>query len=422
MKTKRFVSFILCMVVLLAAVLPVSASNDNTAETDGAWTDGKTMTDALIAHWDFEGDNPLADKAGNSNGTMKLSTAGAGVENGVAYVSTAVNTYSISAAVSGDEFTNLSDEMTVYVRLAVDVNDSITNTGFCSFLMMNTTNSSGATVSNGLLRGFLKGFDTTAETASLEFRANPGTSSKNYVSVSSDASPLKLDGQTWVDVAITMKVDSTADSTACNFYISYDDGKTFLKSSRTTTDGTANALNTLKEIKLGNVTHNLTFYYDDIKIFNKVLTEEQIKLQVPGVMLHGVQTSEVDTEQSKFNVRFVGSIDSLNYHEVGFEITANGGNAEKAWDKAATCVYDTLLGKKTDEEATLYTEYTAANIRGMNGKLYALSIEGVPATGTVTFVITPYSIATEGDDRTYGTAYTVVFVDGVFSSASVYTA
>ncbi len=48
-------------------------------------------------------------------------------------------------------------------------------------------------------------------------------------------------------------------------------------------------------------------------------------------MFHGVQ--EVTTDED-FDVRFIGSIDSLEYAEIGFVITAQDGAYK--WEKSAS--------------------------------------------------------------------------------------
>ena len=115
----------------------------------------------------------------------------------------------------------------------------------------------------------------------------------------------------------------------------------------------------------------------------------------------GVQEGTVD---DVFSVRFVGTVDSLNYSEVGFKITAMDG--EKSWTKSTNTVYSKLIGN-TD---TGIVEYTKENLAGEY--IYALTIQDVPTTGTVTFNVTTYGIV-DGVEIA-GTTYAVTYTDGAY--------
>ena len=117
----------------------------------------------------------------------------------------------------------------------------------------------------------------------------------------------------------------------------------------------------------------------------------------------GVQEGKVD---DVFSVRFVGTVKDLNYSEIGFKITAMDG--AKSWTKSTNTVYSKLIGN-TD---TGIVEYTSENLSGEY--IYALTIQGVPTEGTVTFNVTTYGIVdgVEVEGRTYAVTYT----DGEFVS------
>ena len=117
----------------------------------------------------------------------------------------------------------------------------------------------------------------------------------------------------------------------------------------------------------------------------------------------GVQDGTVD---GVFSVRFVATVKDINYSEVGFKITAMDG--EKSWTNRTHTVYSKLIGN-TD---TGVVEYTKENLDGEY--IYALTIKGVPTTGTVTFNVKTYGIVDgiELEGRTYAVTYT----DGEFVS------
>ena len=119
----------------------------------------------------------------------------------------------------------------------------------------------------------------------------------------------------------------------------------------------------------------------------------------------GVQEGTFD---GVLSVRFVGTVKDLNYSEVGFKITAMDGEKAKSWTKGTSTVYYSLIGNT----ATGVEIYDETNLHGQY--IYALTIQGVPTKGTVTFNVTTYGIVegVEIEGRTYAVTYT----DGEFVS------
>ena len=115
----------------------------------------------------------------------------------------------------------------------------------------------------------------------------------------------------------------------------------------------------------------------------------------------GVQEGTVD---DVFSVRFVGTVDSLNYSEVGFKVTEL--EYDRSWTKGTNVVYSKLIGN-TD---TGVVEYTEENLNGQY--IYALTIQGVPTEGTVTFNVTAYGIVDGVEVE--GTTYAVTYTDGAY--------
>ncbi len=114
----------------------------------------------------------------------------------------------------------------------------------------------------------------------------------------------------------------------------------------------------------------------------------------------GYQTREFEGAKE---LRLVGSIDSLEYNSVGFQITvsydAGEGVVTKVLDKALTNAYNSLLADGAPIAAP--TSY-----RGENAKLFALVIEGLEAGVEYTFTVQTYSVATQGADAVMGEAAT----------------
>ena len=157
--------------------------------------------------------------------------------------------------------------------------------------------------------------------------------------------------------------------------------------------------------------------FDDFRIYNKVLSADELKahLGVTGAVFHGVQSTAV-SETGTYGVRFIGSIDGLDYSRVGFRVTAEDG--EKVWDIPSSTVYDTLLGSTEDG----IVSYSAAALRGEGCYLVALTVRNIPARTdagedrAVTFTVTPYTVSSDGV-RTEGRTYSVVFSAGVYQPA-----
>ena len=120
----------------------------------------------------------------------------------------------------------------------------------------------------------------------------------------------------------------------------------------------------------------------------------------------GVQDAKVQDAKvgDVLSVRFVGTVKDLNYSEIGFEISAMDG--EKSWRKSTNTVYSKLIGNT----ATGVVEYTSENLHGQY--IYALTIQGVPTKGTVTFNVTAYGIV--DGVKVVGKTYAVTYTDGLY--------
>ncbi len=141
--------------------------------------------------------------------------------------------------------------------------------------------------------------------------------------------------------------------------------------------------------------------------------EEQVgsSPEKSGAVLHGVQDA---LRGDSYAIRFVGSIESLKYQLVGFYITAQDGSYY--WNKSATAVYTTLLGKTQGGEMK---QYSAAELRGEASYLYALELTDIPLSlGTVSFTVTPYAVKEDGETPVTGKSYTFVYTNGVFQRSS----
>lgn len=130
----------------------------------------------------------------------------------------------------------------------------------------------------------------------------------------------------------------------------------------------------------------------------------------------GVQNTAIDAsgETPKTDIRLIGVLDSLDYEAVGMDVLGFLGAADETPDrtfrKEAKTVYGAILAS-TDGSAR---RITASELGG--SYIWALTVCGVPAEGTVTLAVSLYTVK-DGTKTATGT-YEVVFTDGVYVSAA----
>lgn len=167
------------------------------------------------------------------------------------------------------------------------------------------------------------------------------------------------------------------------------------------------------------------FYYEtpadsryDVQFTNISVTTRNAHLDpapvTTAVAYKGCQETQV--EGGSYGVRFIATVDSLDYSAVGYRITASyteGGETKtKTYGKALTSVCTSLLAKADDDTTVL------VNAEALGGAyLMAYSIRSIPASlGEITFTVTPWY---ERDGvKTDGTSYTVVYRAGTLISQS----
>ncbi len=123
-----------------------------------------------------------------------------------------------------------------------------------------------------------------------------------------------------------------------------------------------------------------------------------------GIVYIGAQNKVAD---GKMDVRLVGGVESKKYNFVGFDLAVNGAENVPAKLESNGC-YSRLYGTEAGAEAVSYTNDSARY-------LYTETITGLPATGTVTIELTPYSIDFDGQ-KTVADTIVVTYTDGVLVS------
>ncbi len=116
----------------------------------------------------------------------------------------------------------------------------------------------------------------------------------------------------------------------------------------------------------------------------------------------GVQEST----QTSGTIRFIGWVDGVSYSEIGFNISATYGEQNGSKEFGMSTIYSSI---RADGNTV-----TPGNLGYAEGYLFAKTITGVPAEGTVTFRIqTFYKI---GEEKVSGNTYQIVFQNGKYVS------
>ena len=416
---KKCISFMMVIFLLLCVFLPVSANEE--------YVNSFILKDTLITHYDFEGDTlsvQTSDKATGGKSVEVITTTESTFTSGQATISNSIatitgsngmNSYfnNTSDTVKGADFrNNTTGEYTFYFSFRVDGDNQSTG-GFLDVMK----------TSGQELRVYASTCNTTAKTMNLIARItnSANTSLKNGVTVATIPYTYEeTNTDTFMHFMWSMKYDTNAQVWKHNCYFS-SDGLNFIKVLEEEAADANTFFSGVTALHLGNKNANrkdCIEYFDDFRIYNRALSVEEIKLDigVTGVVCHGVQTSLI--QDDTYSVRFVGSIDSLEYDQVGFQVTVQDG--KRSWNVPASCVYDSLLANEDDGVKS----YQAAELRGMPGYLYALTIKNIPvkdesgADLTVTFVVTPYYII-EGSEPVNGTSYTIVYTAGEYQSSAI---
>ncbi len=430
---KKILSSALCVLMLLGCiVLPVGAA-------ENVYPSIPNLDDALVHHWDFEGSTPGNDKSGKSASHIGNTTKGykqSKFENGVAIhgagadtpttgtdnplTSMLSNSGTGALAHRGDSITkNTTGEFTFYLNFKLYV-DETQNFGTGTHQLMRLLGVDGKEA-NVQVRIFTKDFDKNANSVKIYGQSKGMSSAALIATIDYDAADGANDQ--YFRVALTMKYNTAAEQWNHTYYLSADNGKTWSDPVTATSNDAVNFSSVCSGLYLGNTNGSTKLnktYFDDFRIYNKALSAEELttvnREPAAGAVFHGVQ--EVTTGED-FDVRFIGSIDSLEYAEVGFVITAQDGAYK--WEKSVSKVYTTVLANNG------LKEYTAAELRkGSSGYIYALSITDVPIKAEggeialdVTFIVTPYYVKESGGARVSGNSYTVCYSGGAFKSISV---
>lgn len=138
---------------------------------------------------------------------------------------------------------------------------------------------------------------------------------------------------------------------------------------------------------------------------------ESVVDTAPGAELRGCQFTPVSG--GKYQIRFVATIDSVDYAEVGYDISSV--EMEEEWHLHGREVCTSLKGR--DADGNVVTAVVAAAY----GKpfLFTGVVGDVPAGQEVTFTVTPYAMRKDGTVLTGDSFLIRISADGEFSSEAL---
>lgn len=280
---KKMTLICLIALALIAGLLPVSAAEQPAASLD----------ENLIIHYDFEGDDietQLSDKApaGSSKDDITAYKAeDVSIADGVAHlkgvdglVAEFDKADANGNAANTDLPSNDSGEFTFYYSFKL-YGDGLTMGGFRDFFRVSETGSSH------LLRFYSGNCNTANKTKDYFFTS--GALAAQVVAT------LPYEGGDWVHFAITMQYDETAKEWDYMCYLSIDGGHTYLTVMEAScADNAEDYMSTATMISLGNrnVKGATEFDIDDVRVYNKVLTDDDlVAINYPDEVGGGEETT-----------------------------------------------------------------------------------------------------------------------------------
>ena len=371
------------LISILFTSLPISATG-----TEEATVTDATYDEKLVVHWDFEGNNPLANKAANGDEADITLNGNASVENGVAALS-AEGDYLSAAAV-----TYLKNRTAIFKIKATVIDEE--STGFQNIFTLGHSYFQYVTAADSDEDGVYEGICQSRTVAHVS-----ANGSKYRVSNNAQSTETYVTGE-YRYLVCSFSYDSTNDKYVEEYYISNtscpDNSSSFKLLIKTEVTGaektnlnSSHYLSSASGLILGSTaTIQCALSYDDIKIYNGAMTIEEAAATITTPKCRGVQIAEGTDE---FDLRFVASVETRMVSELGFDVGATyNASLTKNLSKNCTTVYKTLNGNK----AGTLLEYSAED--DFNSQyIMALTVTGVSDSllangGKVEFKVTPYSV------------------------------
>ncbi len=127
-----------------------------------------------------------------------------------------------------------------------------------------------------------------------------------------------------------------------------------------------------------------------------------------------------ETEET-FDIRFIATVDSLDFHKVGFVVTATtADNQQRQWTSDSKTVYTGLNATAYREDGSAENKVITTTDLGGGQYIVAVTIKNVPKNQAIDFSVCPYVIHSDAATLHYGEEWNVhVTAEGVMTNEKV---
>ena len=153
----------------------------------------------------------------------------------------------------------------------------------------------------------------------------------------------------------------------------------------------------------------ITFSFAKTVALESTVSVDNLKITtLPTVDCVAAQTTGGLDANNQYAVRFIATVNSLDYAKAGFEIVATPANGDALqFEDSTNTVYNSIIAS---DELGIKAEYTAQELGGKY--LIAIGIKEIPdGLGNVTFTVKPFCENSTG--RIYGAEKTLTVNNGV---------
>ena len=170
-----------------------------------------------------------------------------------------------------------------------------------------------------------------------------------------------------------------------------------------------NAAKILTAYGIGSGTWVLREGYPELAVADTLLGAATNAKADASIVYEGVQNTAVS--EGTYAARFVSKVEGTEFSAVGVRIrvVTSGSATVLGTEQSSGAVYEQILGADEDGVATAYPE---APVEGIYYS--ALTLTGIPAAGTYTFVVTPFTVSADGQTTDEGGAIAIVYTDGAY--------
>ena len=355
----------------------------------------------LVAYYDFEGENPFADKAPNGDHADTMKSSNVTVANGAATILADAGSYLAipNKSADTDDLAGKTIFMKFYAEGATSTetkyaNDLINSSCFRYWMAHPSTTGSYKFGGQTVVNGTTTRFDKLANATANEVPSAPAVT-WYYVAITFNAAEDGLVISTYNSANGFSYVENVYQYAATESLIRT--GNILIGKHSTGTAATNN--------------RGLGFTVDELRIYDTVLSADDIaglSTETPRescINLLGWQ--DKDNGNGTQDVRFLAHLnvneeDLAKYSAVGFKISATyKGATKEAQEISADTVYTSVIADSK--------EITLLDYKQINGYIIALPVWNVPTDSEVVFTVQTFYQPVGSDTPVYGEATTVTY-------------